>query len=152
VRGVWLFVVVLVPRIAFSYHCTTDHLSYEESPEALSVGYRELTASTAQRRNTPTHLKRRTTPSANPTYKGWTPGTAIRAHRPQLAPPTLRAHANVGEARMPNYRRALVPGASWFFTVNLLQRCHNDLLVRNIDVLRASVRRVHILYPFTIDA
>jgi putative transposase len=53
---------------------------------------------------------------------------------------------------MPNYRRALVPGASWFFTVNLLQRCHNDLLVRNIDVLRASVRRVHILYPFTIDA
>ncbi len=23
---------------------------------------------------------------------------------------------------MPNYRRALVPGASWFFTVNLLER------------------------------
>ena len=53
---------------------------------------------------------------------------------------------------MPNYRRALVPGASWFFTVNLLQRRNNDLLVRNIDVLRASVRRVHRLHPFTIDA
>jgi len=26
---------------------------------------------------------------------------------------------------MPNYRRALVPGASWFFTVNLLQRRNN---------------------------
>ncbi len=53
---------------------------------------------------------------------------------------------------MPNYRRALVPGASWFFTVNLLQRRNNELLVRHIDVLRASVRRVHRLHPFSIDA
>ena len=53
---------------------------------------------------------------------------------------------------MPNYRRALAPGASWFFTVNLQERCGNDLLVRHIDVLRASVRRVHRLHPFTIDA
>ena len=37
---------------------------------------------------------------------------------------------------MPNYRRALAPGASWFFTVNLLQRRGNDLLVRHIDLLR----------------
>ena len=53
---------------------------------------------------------------------------------------------------MPNYRRALVPGASWFFTVNLLERRGNDLLVRQVDVLRACVRRVHRLHPFTIDA
>lgn len=53
---------------------------------------------------------------------------------------------------MPDYRRALVPGASWFFTVNLLERRGNDLLVRHIDVLRAAVRRVHQLHPFTINA
>ncbi len=53
---------------------------------------------------------------------------------------------------MPNYRRALVPGASWFFTVNLLQRRNNDLLVRHVDTLREAVRRVHHLHPFTINA
>ncbi|WP_446750952.1 REP-associated tyrosine transposase [Stutzerimonas kunmingensis] len=53
---------------------------------------------------------------------------------------------------MPNFRRALVPGASWFFTVNLLERRGNDLLVRQIDVLRACVRRVQRLHPLTIDA
>jgi putative transposase len=53
---------------------------------------------------------------------------------------------------MPNYRRAYVPGASWFFTVNLLQRRNNDLLVRHIDLLRDAVRRVHRLHPFVIDA
>ncbi len=31
---------------------------------------------------------------------------------------------------MPNYRRALASGASWFFTVNLPERRGNDLLVR----------------------
>ena len=53
---------------------------------------------------------------------------------------------------MPNYRRALAPGASWFFTVNLLERRGNDLLVQHIDVLRTAVRRVHRLHPFTINA
>ena len=43
---------------------------------------------------------------------------------------------------MPNYRRAFIPGGTWFFTVNLLQRHGNDLLVREIDLLRASVRHV----------
>ena len=43
---------------------------------------------------------------------------------------------------MPNYRRAFVPGGTWFFTVNLLQRNGNDLLVRHIDLLRDIVRRV----------
>jgi putative transposase len=53
---------------------------------------------------------------------------------------------------MPNYRRALVPGASWFFTVNLLQRRNNDLLIRHVDTLREAVRRVRRLHPFTINA
>ncbi len=53
---------------------------------------------------------------------------------------------------MPNYRRAFIPGGTWFFTVNLLQRHGNDLLVREIDLLRASVRDVKRRYPFKIDA
>ena len=39
---------------------------------------------------------------------------------------------------MPNYRRAFIPGGTWFFTVNLLERRGNDLLVREIDLLRES--------------
>ena len=53
---------------------------------------------------------------------------------------------------MPNYRRAFIPGGTWFFTVNLLQRRGNDLLVREIDLLRRTVRRVRKNYPFHIDA
>ena len=53
---------------------------------------------------------------------------------------------------MPNYRRAFIPGGTWFFTVNLLQRRGNDLLVREIDLLWDSVRRVRQRYPFHIDA
>ena len=53
---------------------------------------------------------------------------------------------------MPNYRRAYIPGGTWFFTVNLLQRRGNDLLVREIDLLRRTVRRVRKNHPFHIDA
>jgi putative transposase len=53
---------------------------------------------------------------------------------------------------MPNYRRAFIPGGAWFFTVNLLQRHGNDLLVRKIDLLRDTVRGVRQRYPFHIDA
>lgn len=53
---------------------------------------------------------------------------------------------------MSNYRRAFIPGGTWFFTVNLLQRHHNDLLVREIDLLRETVKRVRKRYPFRIDA
>lgn len=53
---------------------------------------------------------------------------------------------------MPNYRRALVPGGTWFFTVNLLERHGSDLLVREIDRLRAAVSRVKQLHTFHIDA
>jgi putative transposase len=53
---------------------------------------------------------------------------------------------------MPNYRRAYVPGGTWFFTVNLLRRHGNDLLIREIDLLRAVTRRIRQSHPFRIDA
>jgi putative transposase len=53
---------------------------------------------------------------------------------------------------MPNYRRAFIPGGTWFFTVNLLQRYRNDLLIREIDLLRETVQRVRERHPFQIDA
>ncbi|MCB5195432.1 REP-associated tyrosine transposase [Deefgea salmonis] len=53
---------------------------------------------------------------------------------------------------MPNYRRAFVAGGTWFFTVNLLQRRGNDLLVREIETLRHVVWQVRKRHPFTIDA
>ena len=52
---------------------------------------------------------------------------------------------------MPNYRRNFVPGGTFFFTVALLER-KRDLLVKEIELLRESVRRVKRLYPFGIDA
>ncbi len=53
---------------------------------------------------------------------------------------------------MPNYRRAFIPGGTWFFTANLLQRHDNDLLIREINLLRETVRRVRKRHPFQIDA
>ncbi|MBI5937366.1 MAG: transposase [Betaproteobacteria bacterium] len=52
---------------------------------------------------------------------------------------------------MPNYRRNFLPGGSFFFTVNLLER-RSDLLVRHIDLLREAVRRIRRTHPFDIDA
>jgi putative transposase len=45
-----------------------------------------------------------------------------------------------------------VPGGTWFFTVNLLQRRGNDLLVREIDLLRKYVARERSRRSFTIIA
>ena len=53
---------------------------------------------------------------------------------------------------MPNYRRAWHPGGTYFFTVNLLERAGNDLLVRHTDHLRDAIRQVWIDHPFTIHA
>jgi putative transposase len=53
---------------------------------------------------------------------------------------------------MPNYRRADSSGATWFFTVNLLQRHRNDLLVRQIDLLRDCFARERERRPFTVRA
>jgi len=49
------------------------------------------------------------------------------------------------------YRRLRVPGGTYFFTVNLLER-RSDLLVRQIDALREAVRRTRRERPFAIDA
>ncbi len=51
---------------------------------------------------------------------------------------------------MPDYRRNRVPGGTFFFTVNLLDR-GSDLLVTRIDALRDSVRQVRARAPFHID-
>ena len=52
---------------------------------------------------------------------------------------------------MPNYHRNRVPGGSYFFTVNLLDR-RERLLVEHIDAFRESVRKVRAQRPFHIDA
>jgi len=49
-------------------------------------------------------------------------------------------------------RRAFIPGGTWFFTVNLLERHRNDLLVREVRLLREAVRRARARYPFQINA
>ncbi|HEX6442504.1 MAG TPA: transposase [Stellaceae bacterium] len=51
---------------------------------------------------------------------------------------------------MPEYRRNRVPGATYFFTVNLLDR-RSDLLVTHIDALREAVWEVRRRRPFHID-
>ena len=43
---------------------------------------------------------------------------------------------------MTDYRRIHVPGATWFFTVNLAERNGNRLLVERIDALRSAFRYV----------
>lgn len=53
---------------------------------------------------------------------------------------------------MTEYRRAHVPGASWFFTVNLTQRKGNHLLVDRIDSLRIAFETVRVRHPFRMDA
>jgi putative transposase len=53
---------------------------------------------------------------------------------------------------MTEYRRAHVPGATWFFTVNLTERWGNRLLVDQIDALRWSFRYVTERRPFRLDA
>ena len=53
---------------------------------------------------------------------------------------------------MTDYRRYRIPGATWFFTVNLAERHGNRLLVNQIEVLRAAFVKVRTKHPFHIDA
>jgi putative transposase len=53
---------------------------------------------------------------------------------------------------MSNYLRSFVPGGTFFFTVALAQRGDNDLLVREIELLRDSVRATRATHPFEIVA
>jgi putative transposase len=52
---------------------------------------------------------------------------------------------------MPNYRRNLLLGGSYFFTANLADR-RLRLLTENIGLPRAAFRRVRTRHPFAIDA
>ena len=52
---------------------------------------------------------------------------------------------------MPDYRRHRVPGGTYFFTINLLER-RADLLVRHIEPLREAVKGTRAERPFHIDA
>jgi putative transposase len=52
---------------------------------------------------------------------------------------------------MPEYRRNRVPGGTFFFTVNSLDR-RSDLLVRQIDLLRKAIRQARVRAPFHVDA
>jgi putative transposase len=52
---------------------------------------------------------------------------------------------------MPNYRRAFVPGGTWFYTVNLLNR-RQKLLIDHVDALRSAFEITQQKYPFVIAA
>ena len=52
---------------------------------------------------------------------------------------------------MPDYRRNRIPGGTYFFTVNLLER-RSSLLTEHIDAFREAVRQVRARKPFHIDA
>jgi len=53
---------------------------------------------------------------------------------------------------MTEYRRAHVPGATWFLTVNLAERKGNRLLVSHIDALGWAFRYVRERHPFRLEA
>lgn len=53
---------------------------------------------------------------------------------------------------MTEYRRTWLPGGTWFFTVNLLERRANRLLVDRIDLLHAAFRRIQLRHPFRMEA
>ncbi len=52
---------------------------------------------------------------------------------------------------MVNYRRARVPGATYFFTVTLQDR-RKTFLIDHVDLFLSVVRRVRHMRPFGIDA
>ncbi len=52
---------------------------------------------------------------------------------------------------MPNYRRATVAGATWFFTVTLANRS-SSLLTERIADLRTTFSTVRAELPFRCDA
>ena len=52
---------------------------------------------------------------------------------------------------MPNYCRAWVPGGTYFFTVNLLER-RRTLLVEHVDALRAAFRAAQAVRAFEMIA
>lgn len=53
---------------------------------------------------------------------------------------------------MPNYRRAIVPGGTFFFTVVTHQRCPFLTTEKARGCLRRAIQHVHTKHPFNIDA
>ncbi len=53
---------------------------------------------------------------------------------------------------MAQYKRAYIPGATWFFTVNLAVRQNNPVLTENIESLRSAFSSVNTRRPFNIEA
>ncbi|MEQ1530420.1 MAG: transposase [Methylococcales bacterium] len=53
---------------------------------------------------------------------------------------------------MTDYRRAYVPGATWFFTVNLAERNGNRLLLDHINALGVAFRYAQQRHPFQMEA
>jgi putative transposase len=60
-------------------------------------------------------------------------------------------HLQRGDQQLTSYRRNLVVGGSYFFTVNLAER-RRRLLTQHIEALRAAFRYARHRHPFTIDA
>jgi hypothetical protein len=61
------------------------------------------------------------------------------------------ASVAVRKDEMTNYRRNLVAGGSYFFTVNLAER-RLRLLTQHVDMLRSAFRKVRARHPFTVEA
>ena len=53
---------------------------------------------------------------------------------------------------MTEYSRTYIPGASWFFTVNLAERKGNRLLIDKIDLLREAFEYTKQRHSFRMDA
>jgi len=53
---------------------------------------------------------------------------------------------------MRTYTRTRLPGATYFFTVNLAERHGNGLLIQHIDALRAAFRLTKRAHPFVMEA
>jgi putative transposase len=53
---------------------------------------------------------------------------------------------------MATFRRAVVPGATYFFTVNVYQRLPVLTTDPFYSALKRALRQVQAEYPFTIDA
>ncbi|MGZ8272028.1 MAG: REP-associated tyrosine transposase [Methylophilus sp.] len=51
-----------------------------------------------------------------------------------------------------DYRRAWHAGGTYFFTLNLLMRKDNDLLVKHVDILKIAINQVKQAHPFKIHA
>ena len=64
---------------------------------------------------------------------------------------TATARTSAHAVGMSNYRRVWVPGGTYFFTVNLLQR-RRCLLVDHIDLLRDAFRAAKAARPFHLLA